>query len=440
MSGSYHKKSRIDASFMAGLSGVTHVSRYEIQRKLGQGAAGVVYLARDPYIKRKVAIKIARPENRAARERFFVEAQSAGSLNHPNIVSVHDVGEHNEFCYLTMEYVEGETLEEYCHKGNLMPLKQCIETVFSTCIALDYAHEQDVIHRDVKPSNIMLNRAGAAKIMDFGIAQMTGQTTEAGLWGTPGYMAPEQARNEPPTGRSDIFSLGSVLYELLAGEPAFAGDNEYSIIYKVTSEEPRPLSGIRPDLPSLLPGIVARAMAKDMDRRYQTCLEFAYELRMVLRTLTDEKTGTMDDVIDYVNGVSFFRNFARDQVSHLVRAGDILKAEKGRVILSEGEVDDTFYVLLGGTAAIAKGGKTIARVQAGEVFGEMAYIAGQARIASVVAETDCMLLRISATLLDRAPKGIQLLFFKNFATTLVQRLSKKTGPSDANVAGRIQGE
>jgi serine/threonine-protein kinase len=239
-------------------------------------------------------------------------------------------------------------------------------------------------------------------------------------------MSPEQIKDETLAANCDIFSVGCVLYELLCGHPAFPGENEYSIIYKVTNEDPEPIENLRPGLPRLLQGILGRAFQKDPGKRYQTCQEMACDLRMVLRVLMDQAPEKIETIVDFVHSVSFFRNFTQDQVRHLVAVGTILKAEKGQIILTEGEIDDTFYVLLGGKASICKGGRCIAAVRAGEVFGEMAYIAGQARIASVVAETDCMLMRISATLLDKAPKGIQLLFFKNFATTLVQRLSKKT--------------
>ena len=420
-------KSPFDGKAISGLADVKSVGRYEIIRKLGQGGTAVVYLGMDRYIKRPVAIKIANPTSDRSRKRFFVEAQSAGRLNHPNIVAIYDASVYNEFCYITMEYIEGTTLKKFCNKANLFPLNRTLEIVFNVCTALDYAHREGVIHRDIKPSNIMLDSLGIIKITDFGIAQITEQTVEMGIFGTPSYMSPEQLRDGVVGSESDIFSLGCVLYELLTGEQAFSGSNNFSIMYKITNKEPPSLLDMRPDLPKILEQITKRALSKDPKGRYHTCMEFAYDLRLALAgSMGTPKDEHDKDIVDYVRHVPFFHDFTYAQIRELVPATRIMRVCKGKVIVAEGEVDDTFYVILSGKAKIRKHDKNIALIDAGECFGEIAYITGQARFATVVADTECILMKISATLLDKSSEGIQLLFFKNFAKTLVRRFSKSS--------------
>jgi len=324
-----------------------------------------------------------------------------------------------------MEYVKGDTLESWCHKDRLLPTDRAVSIIFTICNALEYAHQQGVIHRDVKPSDIMINGSDEVKITDFGIAQVTDNTAPLGIFGTPSYMPPEQLKEEIVGPQGDIFSLGCVLYEVLSGQKAFAGANNFSIMYKITHDEPLPLLSLRPDLPSILEDITRKAIAKDLKERYQSCGDFAYDLRVALRGLSgtpvDEK---LTDVIDYVHHVPFFVNFTKEQVRELISASNIVKVPSGKVIVEESEIDDSFYIILSGKTQVMKGKERIASLGGGECFGEMSFISGQARSASVVAVTNCALLKISATLLDRSSNSIQLLFYKNFARTLVRRLAK----------------
>ncbi len=420
----------LNADFVASLAELKAIGRYEIRSRLGQGASGVIYKAFDPYIKRNVAIKITRPTTERAQERFFREAQYAGQLNHPNLVMIYDVGIHNNFCYLTMEYVDGPNLETFCQKGKLLPVDKILEIIFKVCEAVDYAHSKGLIHRDIKPQNILLDSNGNPKIADFGIAQMIETTSEMGVWGTASYMAPEQLKEEGISNASDIFSLGCVLYELLAGQKAFDGGNHFQIMYKITNEEPVALRRLRPDLPELMEVIVARALAKDPKDRYQNGRDLAYDLRVAMRGLamTDNIDDTVRDAIDFVHNVSFFKNFTREQVKLLSAASTIVKVPRGKVVVAEGEIDDTFYVILSGKAKMTKQTRTVSVIGPGECFGEMAYICGQARSSTVVADTDCILMKISSTLVDRSPEAVQLLFFRNFTTALVRRLSSHDAP------------
>lgn len=425
----------VHSKFITSVVNNQAIGRYKILRKLGQGGSGVVYLARDAFIQRQVAIKISPHLSSSSRKKLFLEAQSAGRLNHPNILAIYDTGIYRDFCYIIMEYVEGATLKAHCQARNLLPVERTTETLFKVCNALDYAHQQGVIHRDIKPSNIMMAPDNTPKIMDFGIAQLSEQTTEGGLWGTPSYMSPEQLKEEPVTAQSDIFSLGCVLYELLTGTKAFGGENDFSIIYKITRENPKPILQVREGLPAIFNDIIRKSLAKNPKDRYPTCMDMAYDLRVALRGLRPaHEREKIQDVIDLVRHVPFFHNFTREQLHELGLASCIVKYSAGKVIVAEGDIDDTFYIILKGRVQIGKQGKPIALIGAGECFGEMAYIAGQARVATATAITECALMKISATLLDKAPEAIQLQFFKNFARTLSYRLEKSAGlrsPSSA---------
>jgi serine/threonine protein kinase len=433
--GREEKSGPVDAPFPEDLSEIKSIGRYEIIGKLGQGSMGVVFRGRDPYIGRDVGIKIARPSANVMargvekyRERFFREAQSAGRLLHPNIVAVYDAGMYKDFCYIAMEYVDGANLRRYCRRDKLLPVNRVVEMMFMVCKGLDYAHKMDIIHRDIKPSNILLTKSGIIKIADFSIAQIKSeQRAIKGIVGSPSYMSPEQVKEEPLDERSDVFSLGSVLYELLVGGLAFPGDNYFSIVYKITHEEPVPIREIRPDIPEVLERIVQKAHAKDPADRYQTCMDFAYDLRVALRGMAGAgRNEKADDVIEYVLSVPFFESFSKDQVKEVLETGNIIKVSKGNVIVNEGEIDDSFFIILSGNTAVRKDGKTIATIGRGECFGEMSYLSGQARVATVSADTDCILLRVSATLLDKSSESMQLPFLRNFAQAVIHRLSIKT--------------
>ncbi len=419
---------------MLDLKDIKTIGRYEILKKVGQGSRGAVYLGRDPYIERQVAVKVYRfPENaepeKVARyqKKFFVEAQSAGRLMHPNIVAIYDAGLHQHFCYITMEYIDGSTLERYCHRESLLPVEKVLKSVFSVCKGLEYAHQNKVIHRDIKPSNIMLSSAGQVKITDFSIAYIkrSESTLVKGLFGSPSYMSPEQIKEEPIAENSDIFSLGSVLYELLTGKKAFDGESEYSIMYKIVNENPAPVLEVRPELPKAVGKILDKVLAKDSSERYQSSLDFAYDLRLALRSLRDTPREAHDsELLSYVQGLPFFTNFSESQIDQIFSACNIIKAEKGKTIIEEGEIDDSFYILISGQVIVRKGDKDLATLEKGVVFGEMAYLTGEARTATIISKNDCILLKFSFTLLNKLSESIQLLFFKNFTQTIIKRLSK----------------
>jgi eukaryotic-like serine/threonine-protein kinase len=262
------------------------LGRYEIVKELGRGAMGTVFLGKDPRINREVAIKTLRYEEIDAeqlaevKKRFFREAEAAGKLSHPNIVTIFDVGEDYEIAYMAMELLDGSDLAKYCRKETLLPPEEVIRVVSCVAGALDYAHTNGIVHRDIKPANIMILNSGEIKVADFGIARvMASSKTQTGVvLGTPSYMSPEQISGKKVDGRSDLFSLGVVLYELLAGEKPFDGDSIATLMYNITASPPRSLQETSPDIPEKLVPIVERLLAKDVEARYQNGKALADDL------------------------------------------------------------------------------------------------------------------------------------------------------------------
>lgn len=252
--------------------------RYEIRTKLGRGASGSVYKVWDKNMRRYLAAKVSQTRS----EKVIAETQLAGELDHQNIVCIYDVIRHENQFYIIMEHIEGPTLKNYCKPDALLTPGKALEITLNVCRGLDYAHKKGVIHRDIKPSNIILDRQSCPKITDFGVAQVLELTWRLGLIGTPGYMSPEQLKDEDITPKSDIFSLGCVLYELLKGEVAFSGGNFYSTVYKVINQNPAPLSNLPMKIRPIAEKIVMKALHKDSDKRYQNCLAFASDLSRAL--------------------------------------------------------------------------------------------------------------------------------------------------------------
>jgi len=270
------------------------LGRYKVLKELGRGAMGLVYLGKDPTIQRFVAIKTMRLDHidndgklQAVKAQFFREAESTGRLSHPNIVTIYDAGEEADLGYIAMELIEGAPLKQWARKPNLMPVNEVLLTVATVADALDYAHQQGVVHRDIKPANIMLTKDRVVKVMDFGIAKMASSSkshTDIVL-GTPTYMSPEQIAGKKVDGRSDIFSLGVVLFELLTGQLPFSADNLSAVLFSIAHHPHPAIQTLRPDLPPMVQEIVDRALQKELPHRYRRAEEFACELRACLQSL-----------------------------------------------------------------------------------------------------------------------------------------------------------
>ncbi len=267
------------------------LGRYEVTKELGKGAMGIVYLGKDPKINREVAIKTLRFEDEfeaadmaVMKERFFREAESAGRLVHPNIVTIYDAGDDGDISYIAMELLNGTDLKDYTKRDTLLPLTEVLEDVAKVADALDYAHNQGIVHRDIKPANIMRLKDGTIKVTDFGIARITSQskTATGTVMGTPSYMAPEQLAGHKVDGRADLFSLGVTLYELLTGEKPFTGESVATLMFRIANEPHPPARRHRIELPTDIEIILDKALAKSPDERYQHGSEMARDLRNVI--------------------------------------------------------------------------------------------------------------------------------------------------------------
>ena len=273
--------------------------RYRVEARIGQGGMAEVYRGFDPVLSRTVAIKVLLPQ--FARDAGFVarfrrEAQAAARLNQPNIVGVYDTGADGDRQYIVMEFVEGRTLAEFLAGGRTLTPMQAVDLTQKVAAALASAHAQGIVHRDIKPGNIMVTRDGTVKVMDFGIARMQTDITApqtSSVIGTPAYLSPEQAQGQAVDARSDLYSLGCVLYELLAGRPPFTGDTPVAIAYKQVNETPVPPSAHNPDVPPRLDAVVMKCLAKNPANRYQTAEELSADLERVKQGQDVEATPLM---------------------------------------------------------------------------------------------------------------------------------------------------
>jgi serine/threonine-protein kinase len=276
----------------------TNIGRYRILDKVGQGGMGVVYRAYDTLLEREVALKIIATsieDNPELRERFFREARAAGQLSHRNIITIHDLGEHEGQPYLAMEFLNGEDLQHRLARQEPMALRRKLEIASEICEGLAYAHRRGLIHRDVKPANIFITDEGVVKLLDFGLARMVASelTRSNMMMGTLNYMAPEQVRGERTDHRADIFSFGVVLYEMLSGRKAFQGDSFATTLYKILQDVPEPLLTIDPTLPHEIAWLVEKTLAKPKDERYQDLGEVSRDLTSIRQHLSGPDADTM---------------------------------------------------------------------------------------------------------------------------------------------------
>ncbi len=422
---------------MAGMQ--KKIAKYEITGLLGRGAMGAVYLAHDPFIDREVAIKLCTLEDggtdaaaNLARKMFFNEAQSAGALDHPNILRIYDAGETGEEPYIVMEYVEGaDTLKTYCDPATLLPIETVARLMCQCAKALDYAHRRGVMHRDIKPANLMLTKDSEIKIGDFGIAQRTQaeKTQLMGTFGSPRYMSPEQAHEDQPvTHQTDLYSVGVVLYELLTGHPPFHARGLAGLVDKILHANPPPIRDMRPEVPESLGAIVRRAMEKNKSRRYQSGAEIAADLAAVLAELgrpeMDFKDLPEEEKFKAARGLRFFNDFSDEEIEEVMDASAWEGYSARLHIISEGVVEQSFYVIVAGDVSVTIGDKEVGSLGKGDCVGEIGYLAKVKRTASVIAKTDVQVMKIDSSLMEWASIPCQMRFNRAFQQTLIERLAR----------------
>jgi eukaryotic-like serine/threonine-protein kinase len=409
------------------------IGKYVIINEVGQGSSGRVFLSHDPYYGRDVAIKLYNVENeedeqkaRVTRKMFFNEAQMTGRLQHPNILPIYDAGEENGSYYVVTEHVHGaRTLAAYCKPDNLLRLDDVVEIVFKCAKALHYAHSRGVIHRDIKPSNIMLTLDNDVRIIDFGIALVKDSDISRieGIAGSPSYMSPEQVQSAEITPKSDIYSLGAVMYELLTGFRPFRGNNLSKLLHQIVYATPPPIHTLRSDVSEELEQIVSTAMQKAPADRFDNGLEFAGRLTQVFQTLRNQHERIdKKERFDTLRKLRFFHEFSHAEIWEILRASEWREYQAGDEIIREGEMDDRFYIIVGGEVSVHSGRRRIGQLGVGDCFGETSYVRGARRTATISATTPVTLVRVSSTLLEQASSACQLRFNKVFLRSLIERL------------------
>ena len=412
------------------------IGRYEIVDTLGRGNMGDVFLARDPMIDRLLAIKTRRfdlvyedKDLEFVIDKFFEEARIAGKLIHPGIVTVFDVGRDGDQCFIAMELLEGDTLASFNREASLLPLTKVTELIQLVSTTLDFAHSHDVIHRDIKPANLMFTKDRRIKIADFGIATVarTYRTGDLQIIGTPSYMSPEQTKGLELTPQTDFFSLGVVFFELLVGRRPFQGSTLYELMDNIRYAPAPSILTFNPDLPPGLDDVIQRTLEKEPDRRYASGKELAADIDQAMKgrriPLQDIKVTRKADLL---KSITFFRSFSREEIEEVIRLGTFIRYNASQVIVREGDVDTTFFIILSGTVRVFQDNRKIEDLHRGACFGEMGAFTRSPRTAHVIARELCIVLKLDLKVLERESPDLRLKFYQVFIETLVNRLEKTT--------------
>ena len=417
------------------------IGKYEITGVAGKGAMGIVYIGHDPYVDRKVAIKVSLSDNPGEfllddslaadnHRQFFNEAKAAGILDHPNIIKVYEAGDANGQDYIAIEFVEdADTLRTFRKEENLLPVKQLLHYIRQCAEALEYAHSKGITHRDIKPANLLLTKEGDIKIADFGIAvrKTNDKTATTKGFGSPLYMSPEQAGGTKIGPQTDIFSLGVVLYELLTGTHPFQANTMPALFKNIVSEDPTPLKTHRNDLPPALEPIIAKALQKEPENRYANCAEFAadlFEVELELETFGEDLSS--EHKLEILSKLKFFNDFSEEEIEEILDQGEWEVFLSGKDILIEDDQDKAFYVITSGNASVSRMNKEIATLSEGDCFGEMAWLLGGKRSATVTAITKTVVLKLDEPQADWASLSCQMRLNKTIQKVLMERLNDTT--------------
>ncbi len=411
-----------------------NIGKYELKSQIGRGSSGTVYLATDSFTRNDVALKVLDQRllqdpnlRNIVRSQFLNEASLVGKLSHPHIVSILDASVDDDHGYIAMEYIAGGTLRALTNAEQPAALEKIIEIGFKCCGALDYAHRQGIIHRDIKPDNILLAGDTEIKITDFGAALLKNTSHEQlNDIGSPAYMSPEQILGDPLTYQSDMFSLGAVLYHLLAGRKPFIGKLGLELQEKILHENPAPLSQLRPELPPELDDVLMSALTKQPANRYQSWAEFALALAKIGRLSRFDQSILDSSKFDYLRAMPMLKAFDDPAVWQLVNCTRWSRLPAHSVIVREDQPGQSLFFLAEGEVKVTKSGRLLSVLRRGECFGEMSYIKeGETpRHASVEAITEVVVAELGAA---EAASGVDSLgqshLMRALLNTLVDRLA-----------------
>ncbi|MBF0515889.1 MAG: protein kinase [Nitrospirae bacterium] len=425
------------------------IGRYEIIDRLGEGAMGMVFKARDTIIDRIVAIKTVKMGSgmmaataHSMIKQFCNEAKIAGSLHHPNIAVIHDVGEQANSFYLVFEYVKGVTLKDLIISGQIIPINDKISLLILLARTLHFAHQHGVIHRDIKPANVMVLEDLQIKVMDFGIAVLDSQANKlddtGGIFtGTPYYMSPEMVREEKIDKLTDVFSLGVLSYEFLTGVKPFTGINFKELFEFIETREPELPQRINPSIDETISSHIMKTLEKDQKRRFQSAGEFADALEFYLEARPKHLPAPVTQSVDFnklelikmlQDRYLFFSDFTESEMLTLFSLSGKKIYRKGSVIFKEAAIDDKMYIIMAGQVKLVKrapgNGKVtlLKELKSGDCFGELGFLNNSPRYAAAVPETDTVCILISDTVLRKTQPYICLKLYKNLSVMLSERI------------------
>lgn len=416
------------------------IGQYRIIEEVGRGATAVVYLAESPGSAEPVAVKHIRFEDRMRDEAKWnrrllkllkAEKAVASRLNHPNIIRIFDAVARKDDAYVVMEYFPGNTLERYCSFETMLPVHRAIGIIFKCCMALDYAFRQGIVHRDIKPANILVDEHDNVKITDFGLAlnvskkMETDSTFIMGV-GSPAYMSPEQIKGYPLNQKTDLYSLGVVMFHLLTGRLPFRAKNPAQLIYKIINADPPAMSQLNPDLPEQIDQVVRRALEKDLYSRYRNGADFAKDLSAVRFKIVDDTYRPPDTArFSVLRKLSFFTEFDDVEIWEVLRVSNWRKVEADTTVVREGDADQRFGIVLEGRVEVSVEGHRVTELDAGEIFGELAYLDGPngKHQGTVVALGPVTYLEIHPAALALATDEVQDLMRRELTTLVVRRLA-----------------
>ena len=416
------------------------IGKYTIINQVGRGSTSTVYLSYDHFYRRDVAIKLYNTamadeeKSKSVRNMFLSEAHMIGKLQHSNILPIYDAGEEGRYCYVVTEHIHGaRTLNAYGHPDHLLPIEDVVRIIYKCAKALHYAHGRGVIHRDIKPSNLMLTQDNDVRIIDFGIALISGSDVPSidGIAGSPSYMSPEQIQSESVTSQSDLYSLGVVMYELLTGHRPFRGQSLSQLMHNIVFSAPPDLLVLRPEVSTLLDAVIKKLLHKEPNHRFANGAELAAELTRVHQQL--RAAASVLDVkerFSILRELRFFHDFSHNEIMEILRASDWQEYASGEEVIKQGETDNRFYVVISGEAQVVKDGVKIGVLRGGDCFGEAGYVRGAKRQATIRALAGLTVLKVSSILLEQASAGCQLRFNKVFLNYLIGRLHHPVGPND----------
>ncbi len=415
------------------------IDHYTLLREVGRGATATVYEATSSKFTGSVALKLVRFDDKAkdaARwdrrmlKLLRAEKAMAGRINHPNIIRVLDAKIDTREAYVVMEFFQGHSLERYCTYENLLPVHRVISIIFKCAMALDYAYRQGIVHRDIKPANIMVDDKDNVKITDFGLAlnvnkhMETDSTFIMGV-GSPAYMSPEQVKGYPLNQKTDLYSLGVVLFHMLTGRLPFRAKHPAQLVYRIINADPPLVTQLNPDVPEMLNNILRKALEKDLYSRYRNGSEFAKDLTAVRYKILDEDAVVPDaSRFGQLRKLSFFTEFEDVEIWELLRMCPWRQVQSLTTLVKEGERDQHFSLIVEGKVELSVGGRKIAELSAGDLFGESAYLddVEHRQIATAVSIVPLTYLEINPVAMAMASEETQERFRQRMMSDVVRKI------------------